>query len=128
MAIENFTSASTDPMTLVRCETGPGRSTWLAKEQDAPGLFGHIYRTENHVIPLAPETDSMTFTIFIVGKETPLGIHIIEGRSGLNSWYQSNVGHMPDGETDGPLPIHELVYNVACHLLLRYFEHDHPDL
>lgn len=122
MAIENFTSASTYPTTLVPCETGPGRFAWLAKEQDAPGLFGLIYRTENHVIPLAPETDSMTFTIFEAGTEKPLGTHIIEGRGGLNSWYRSNVGHAPDEELDGPRPILELIDNVAAHLLLRHFE------
>lgn len=122
MAIGNITSASTDPTTLVSCVTGSGRSTWLAKERDAPGLFGHIYRTESYVIPLAPETDSMTVTIFEVGTKKPLGTHIIEGRSGLNSWYRANVGHAPDEEPDGPRPILELIEDVAAHLLLRHFE------
>lgn len=128
MAIENYTRASSDPVALVPCETGPGRSAWCAKEQDAPGLFALISDAQAETIPLAPETACMTFSIFEEGNDKAIGSHLIVGRAGLNNWCLMNVGHMPDAEPDGPRPILELVYNVAGHLLLRHFEHGHPDV
>ena len=121
MAIENYTLASTDPVALVPCETGPGRSAWRAKEPDAPGLFALIFDAQAETIPLAPETACMAFSIFEEGNAKAIGSHQIEGRIGLNFWYLTNVGHAPDAEPGGPRPILELIDNVAAHMLLRYF-------
>lgn len=121
MTIENFTHASTNPVSLVPCKTGPGRTAWRAIEGDAPGLFAHIYSSQSLVIPLAPETDSLTIAIVEAGTEKVLGTHVIEGRAGLNCWYHRHVGFEPDKEPGGPRSILELIDNVAAHLLLRYF-------
>jgi len=120
-SLENYTRASNDPVALVPCETGPGRSAWRAKEPDAPGLFALISSTQSAAIPLAPETDSMTFSVFEEGNDKAIGSHVIEGRQGLNFWYLKNVGHEPDKESGGPRPIPEFIDDVAAHLLLRYF-------
>lgn len=76
-------------------------------------------------IPLAPETDDITIAIFEEGVKETLGSVVIDGRAGLNLWYLKNVGHEPDKEPGGPLPILNLIDNVAAHLLLRYY-HDGP--
>lgn len=121
MTIENNTRGSTDPVALVPCGTGPGRSAWRAEEPDAPGLFALIADAQTETIPLAPETAHMTFSIFEEGNDKAIGSHHIEGRAGLNGWILANVGHLPDAEPDGPRPILELIDNVAAHLLLRFY-------
>lgn len=121
MAVENYTSASTDPFTLVPYEIGPGRSVLRARERDAPGFYALISDAQAQTIPLVPETAHMTFSIFQDGNTKVIGSHVIAGRVGLNFWYLANVGHIPDAEPGSPRPILELIDNVAAHMLLRYF-------
>lgn len=111
-----------EPHSLVIHRTGLGSTAWRATEPDAPGLFAFIYDASCMAIPLAPETDDLTFAVIDEGTNETLGLIVIAGRAGLNDWYLANVGHLPDKEPDGQVPIMNLIDNVAAHLLLRYFE------
>lgn len=128
MTIENYSRGSSDPVALTRCETGTGRSAWRAIDADAPGLFAFISSEHGTTVPLAPETDRMCFAIYEEGAQKPTWSIDIVGRVGLNSWYLTNIGHAPDAEPDGLRPILELIYNIAGHLLLQYFEHGRIDV
>lgn len=97
-------------------------SAWRATEPDAPGLFALISDGQGQAIPLAPDTDDLTIAIFDEEIEETLGSIEVDGREGLNRWYLQNVGFAPDREPDGPRSIEELIADVACHLLLRYYE------
>lgn len=99
-----------------------GSTAWRIDEPDAPGLFVLVYDARCMAIVDAPETDTMTFVLFQQTVNEPVGTIEIDGRTGLNRWYGTYVGHEPDKEPDGPVPIMQLITNVACHLLLRYFE------
>lgn len=99
-------------------------SAWRATERDAPGLFALISDGEALAIPLAPEAEDLTIAIFDEGIEETLGSIVVDGREGLNRWYLQNVGHASDPEPDGPHPIMELINDVACHLMLRFYEAD----
>lgn len=110
---------------LVPCQTGPGCTAWRATEPDAPGLFALISDSQGLAIPLAPETEDLTIAIFDEDVDETLGSIDLDGRAGLNRWYLTHVGYLPDMEPDGPLPIMQLIENVAAHLLLRYFD-DEP--
>ncbi|MFC5511136.1 hypothetical protein ACFPOU_08345 [Massilia jejuensis] len=99
-------------------------SAWRVTEPDAPGLFALISDGQGLTIPPAPETDDLTIAIFDEAIEETLGSIEVDGREGLNRWYLQNVGHMPDKEPDGPRPIIELINDVACHLMLRFYEAD----
>lgn len=103
-------------------KSGLGSTAWRFDEPDAPGLFALVYDTRTVTIAESPETDKMTFVLFEGSVDEPVGTIEIEGRVGLNLWYLENVGHEPDKEPDGLLPIMRLVENVAAHLLLRFFE------
>lgn len=111
-----------DAVSLVPCQTGPGSTAWRATERDAPGLFALISDEHGMAIPLAPETGDITIAIFEEGVKETLGSVVLDGRAGLNRWYWANVGHEPDKEPGGPLPILNLIDNVAAHLLLRYYD------
>lgn len=100
---------------------GLGSTAWRFDEPDAPGLFALVYDARTMTIADRPETDRLTFVLFEDSVNNPVGTIEINGRAGLNSWYQAHVGHAPDKEPDGPLPIVQLIENVAAHLLLRYF-------
>ena len=120
---ENHFAAIVDKdVSLAPYKTGPNSMAWRASEPDAPGLFALISCAHGMSIPLAPETDTQIIAIFDDGVVETLGSIEIDGRAGLNCWYLSNIGHSPDEEPDGPLPIMQLIDNVAAHLLLRYFE------
>lgn len=120
---ENHVAATVDKdVSLALYKTGPDSMAWRASEPDAPGLFALVSCEHGMAIPLAPETDTMIIAIFDVGVVETLGSIEIDGRAGLNCWYLMNIGHEPDKEPDGPLPIMQLIDNVACHLLLRYYE------
>lgn len=99
-------------------------SAWRATEPDAPGLYALISDGHGLAIPLAPETEDLTIAIFDEQVEETLGSIEVYGREGLNRWYLQNVGHAPDQEADGPRPIMELINDVACHLMLRFYEAD----
>lgn len=99
-----------------------GSTAWRFTEPDAPGLFALVYDARTMTIAERPETDRLTFVLFEESVTNPVGTIEINGRPGLNSWYQAHVGHAPDMEPDGPVPIMQLIENVAAHLLLRYFE------
>jgi hypothetical protein len=103
-------------------KSGLGSTAWRFDEPDAPGLFALVYDTRSMAIAERPETDRLTFALIEQSVNDPVGTVEIEGRSGLNLWYLANVGHEPDKEPDGPLPVMQLIENVAAHLLLRYFE------
>lgn len=102
--------------------SGLGSTAWRFHEPDAPGLFALVYDARTMTIAERPETDRLTFVLFEESVNDPVGATEITGRAGLNSWYQTHVGHAPDKEPDGPLPVMQLIENVAAHLLLRYFE------
>jgi ribA/ribD-fused uncharacterized protein len=104
---------------LTPYNSGLGSTAWRAAERDAPGLFAMI--TAGADAPRTPETDTMTFAIYEEGADTPLGAHVIGGRPGLNQFYLKNIGHEPDKEADGAMPIFQFIDDVASHLLLRYF-------
>jgi len=99
-----------------------GSTAWRLKEPDAPGLVALVYNAGSMKIADSPETDRLTFVLFEDSFNDPVGAIEIVGRAGLNSWYQTHVGYVPDHEPDGPDPIMQLIENVAAHLLLRYFE------
>jgi hypothetical protein len=99
-----------------------GSTAWRLKEPDAPGLIALVYDAESKRIADRPETDRLTFVLLEGSVNDPVGAIEIDGRAGLNSWYQTHVGYVPDNEPDGPVPIMQLIENVAAHLLLRYFE------
>jgi hypothetical protein len=99
-----------------------GSTAWRLKEPDAPGLVALVYNAGSMKIADSPETDRLTFVLFEDSVNDPIGAIEIGGRAGLNSWYQTHVGYVPDHEPDGPVPIMQLIENVAAHLLLRYFE------
>jgi hypothetical protein len=120
-AHENATS-------IVAYETAKGSMAWRATEPDAPGLFAIIADEAGTAIPLAPETDDMIIAIFDEDLPETLGSIEIDGRAGLNRWYLQQVGHIPDKESAEPVPIMELIQNVASHLMLRYYEPDHNDV
>lgn len=101
-------------------KSGLGSTAWRFDEPDAPGLFALVYDARDTKIVERPETDPLTFVLFEESVNDPIGTVEIFGRFGLNFWYQVHVGHMPDNEPDGPLPIMQLIENVASHLLLRY--------
>jgi hypothetical protein len=102
-------------------KSGLGSTAWRFNEPDAPGLFALVYDARAMTIADKPETDRLTFVLFEESVSNPVGDIEIDGRAGLNLWYQTHVGHAPDKEPDGPLPIVQLIENVAAHLLLRYF-------
>lgn len=104
------------------CNEGKSNAAWRVNEPDAPGLFALIADQGGSASPLEPETDDFTISIFLDGVAETIGFVEIDGRAGLNRWYMTNVGHEPDKEADGPLPIRQLIGNVAAHLLLRYYE------
>lgn len=114
--------ARSDDVSLVAVEARPGLTAWRSTEPDAPGLFALVYDACGMKVPDSPETDTMTFVLFEEGVNAPIGNIEIHGRAGLNFWYLTHVGHEPDKEPDGPLPITHLITNVAGHLMLRYFE------
>jgi hypothetical protein len=97
-------------------------TAWRLKEPDAPGLIALVYDAESKRIADRPETDRLTFVLLEGSVNDPVGAIEIDGRAGLNSWYQTHVGYVPDNEPDGPVSIMQLIENVAAHLLLRYFE------
>lgn len=101
-------------------KSGLGSTAWRFEEPDAPGLFALVYDARSMKIADRPETDRLTFVLFEESVNDPIGNIEIVGRPGLNFWFQIHVGHMPDNEPDGPLPIIQLIENVASHLLLRY--------
>lgn len=103
-------------------KSGLGSTAWRFNEPDAPGLFALVYDAGGMKIADRPETDRLTFVLFEDSVNDPVGAIEIGGRAGLNSWYETHVGHAPDKEPDGPVPIMQLIGNVAAHLLLRYFE------
>jgi hypothetical protein len=103
-------------------KSGLGSTAWRFDEPDAPGLFALVYDARSMTIADKPETDLLTFVLFEESVNDPVGDIEINGRAGLNSWYQIHVGHAPDSEPDGTLPIMQLIENVSAHLLLRYFE------
>ena len=120
--MKNPHTSSSNPVSPVPVQTGPGSTAWRATEPDAPGLFALISDGEGLTIPMAPETDDLTIAIFDEGVEEALGSVVIDGRAGLNRWYLKNIGHEPDEGPEGPLPIMQLIDQVAGHLLLRQFE------
>jgi hypothetical protein len=103
-------------------KSGFGSTAWRLNEPDAPGLFALVYNAGSMKIAESPETDRLTFVLFEGSVNDPVGTVQIGGRVRLNSWYQTYVGYTPDEEPDGPVPIMQLIENVATHLLLRYFE------
>jgi len=114
------TSQKPSPLSLYK--PSDATSAWRATEPDAPGLFALISDGQGLAIPLAPETGDLTIAIFDETIEETLGSIEVDGREGLNRWYLRNVGHRPDDEPDGPRPIMELINDVACHLMLRFYE------
>lgn len=108
--------------------TSESTAAWRAFEPDAPGLFAIITDEHGLAVPMAPETNDMIIAIFDETVPETLGSIEIDGRAGLVRWYIANVGHDPDAEPGGPVPILELINNVAAHLLLRYHEADQDAL
>lgn len=104
--------------------TSESTTAWRTTERDAPGLFAIITDEKGLAVPAAPDTDNMIIAIFDETLPETIGSFEIDGREGLNRWYLLNIGHEPDKEGDGPLPIMDLISNVAGHLMLRYYEGD----
>lgn len=111
-------------VSLIPYKTSPASMAWRATEPDAPGLFALVSCEHGMAIPLEPETDNMIIAVFDNGVEETLGSLEVDGRAGLNRWYLLHVGYEPDKEPDGPLPIMQLIDDVAAHLLLRYYVQD----
>ena len=107
---------------LTVIQTAPGCTAWRTTEPDAPGLFALVSDERGLAIPLEPETDDLTIAIFNERVDETLGSVVLDGRAGLIRWYLQNVGHEPDEAPEGPLPIMQLIDQVAGHLLLRHFE------
>lgn len=99
-----------------------GSTAWRFTEPDAPGLFALVYNAGSMKIAESPDTDLLTFEIYEDHVDDIVGAIEIGGRAGLNLCYLTHIGHAPDKEPDGPLPIGQLIENVAAHLLLRRFE------
>jgi hypothetical protein len=102
-------------------KTSDTTTAWRVEEPEAPGMFAIIADGTGNRVPVDPEVDDMILALFDDQVPETLGSVEIDGRAGLNRWYELNVGFRPDDEGDGPLPIQELIQNVAHHLLLRYY-------
>lgn len=98
------------------------RIVWHITEPDAPGLFALVYEENSKMFPATPESDVLMFVTYKGHVDRPIGGTKIAGRPGLNDWYRANIGHSPDEDNGQPLPIMDLIGDVAAHLLLRAHE------
>lgn len=101
-------------------KTSEATTAWRTEEPDAPGLFAVIADEDGNQVPRNPEIDNMVIAIFDEALPETLGSIEVDGRQGLNHWYLLNVGFEPDKERGSPMPIEELIRDVASHLMLRY--------
>lgn len=102
-------------------KTSDTTTAWRVEEPEVPGMFAIIADGTGNHVPADPEAGDMILALFDDQVPETLGSVEIDGRAGLNRWYELNVGFRPDDEGDGPLPIQELIQNVAHHMLLRYY-------
>lgn len=96
--------------------TGGGSTAWLIEDFDVPCLQVLI-TNEKDQVPKNPETDLMTFGVYRK-DQGDAGICVdLQGRAGLNAWYEENVGYRPDDDAGDSLPIESLIKMVASVML-----------
>lgn len=105
-------------------DLGAGGTAWRLTEEDAPGLYALVYVLDGPVKSIAshPEVDHLLFALLDDDDGEALVMTELAGRSDFNTFYECHVGYSPDREPDGPLPIQELIANVAANMLLRLAE------
>ena len=106
------------PETMKQVDIGDGRIVLRVTEPDAPGLYADITNCDG-AVPSSPESELLVFGIYPEKDRFECLFQAeIHGRSGLNDWYEENVGYRPDDDAGKPLPILKLVDLVAGMLLL----------
>lgn len=106
---------------LVEFDAGAGATAWRVTEPEAAGLFALVYAKTGTLmaIPSDPENGPLVFTVFDEEGGHPSVTVELAGRADLNSFYESHVGYAPDQEPGGPIPIQELIADIAAKMLLR---------
>lgn len=81
--------------------------------EDSPLPCGTVRITDStgQALPANVETDLLTITIQPHGSTDPV-VHRVQGRTGLNDWYEENVGYRPDVDEFQADPM-ALLSNVA---------------
>lgn len=111
-------------------EVGPSSNTKPANELDPWLVFtvgdGSAWRIDiaadngAHVLvtgencmspPENPETEKIVIGAY--DSDRAHGVITVEGRKGLNDWYQQSVGYSPDADNGTPLPMAQLLALVA---------------
>lgn len=114
-----------DDLTTIDTSTHRATTTLIEfyKGGDCLGLHAKFpYANNAHVmvrdgdrkvgLPDDPENGSLEIGAY--NEANPEGKQIVvQGRKGLNDWYESNVGYSPDQDAGKPLPIMELMAAVA---------------
>ena len=101
------------------CQDPVGQPVFHVTEPDVPDLYALI---SFHSGQIDPERDAMTVTLSREVEYEEVSKSVLTGRAGLLAWCVQHVGYCPDEDIGGMTPIEELIYTVACHLLLREHE------
>lgn len=106
---------------LVEYHTGGGCMALRADLPHAPGAYVLVTDGDSQVaLPSDPEHGPLLIGAY--NDDEPDGEQItVQGREGLNEWYEEAVGYRPDDDAGTPLPIKKLMAFVAEMFYLHTF-------